>query len=498
MTHAYRILPIVAALTVISLLSPVAVLAVFDSPSSIIQTIDRNPTPNMASVTVHGHAEKIWFSAWISGVREGLDPLTMKANFKATMDIDFGTGKIRAKLEVRMKDGTMWARLESVEGNWDNEAFSSTLNFFQKKWIEFPLKDLEISEEDSYEFFDNFFTMERAGTHYELRLKREMYREIMDSFPLALRSLRAQIDIDTTNDDRIRKMQADMSAHGSDVAFTLTATMESTGSVTVDAPDESVNFQDIQNASLSPFWSKSSFFPEEALMPESSEWEDGWNDGSDDAWESVESGDIQTAISQLEHAAKYAPDDRLKIGILKNLGNAYISDHQNDKALATLKDALTLVKEGGFDHHLLSGEIALLQQDHAAALASFNLAYELNATDLQLNSSLARFYLDMKDVVPQYVDYKKALFYALRAYEYDVFESFSTKENLIIAHFFNANYDEAISLISTINLDQHPHMAFWLGRIYLSKGDHDNAQIYFQQARDTWIEMPQVIIDYLE
>lgn len=212
---------------------------------------------------------------------------------------------------------------------------------------------------------------------------------------------------------------------------------------------------------------------------------------------SFDSGDSQTAINQLQQAAQEAATNETKINVLKNLGYVHATEGQYDEAFNAFKGALGLAKQGTFDYYLISGEIALLEYKPNAALLSFNKAYELNPTDFQVNNSLALFYLDFEEVAPQYVDYTKALSYAKKAYEYDVEKSEISKQNLAIAHFFNENFGQTISLLSTTNLNQHPYMAYWLGWAYTTQGDEANAKFYFQKAVDAGIEMEQEAYDYL-
>ena len=218
---------------------------------------------------------------------------------------------------------------------------------------------------------------------------------------------------------------------------------------------------------------------------------------NNDALSSFDSGDSQTAITQLQQSKQDAVTSKNKINTLKNLAYVYSSEGQNEQALETFKEALALTKINSFDYYLIAGEIASLEYKPNSAIISYNKAYELKPAEYQINNALALFYLDIDDVAPQYVDYSKALSYAKKAYEYDTDKSEVTKQNLAIAHYFNENYDQAISLFSTTDLIQHPYIAFWLGLSYASKDDSLNAKIYLQKAKNAGVEMPQEIYDYL-
>lgn len=212
---------------------------------------------------------------------------------------------------------------------------------------------------------------------------------------------------------------------------------------------------------------------------------------------SFDSGDSQTAINQFQQANQNAVSNENKINTLKNLAYVYTTEGQNEQSLSTFKEALSLAKTNSFDYYLISGEIALLEYKPNSAILSFNKAYELNPTDFQINNSLAMFYLDLEEMAPKYADYPRALTYAKKAYEYGSKKSEVSKQNLAIAYYFNKNFDQTISLLSTTNLTQHPHAAIWLGLAYLGKEDNINARSNFQKAINSGVEVPQEIQDYL-
>ncbi len=212
---------------------------------------------------------------------------------------------------------------------------------------------------------------------------------------------------------------------------------------------------------------------------------------------SFDSGDSQTAINQLQEAKGEAITNENKINTLKNLGYVYSSEEQNLEALKSFKEALNLTKNHSFDYYLISGEIAELENNPTLAVQNYNKAYEIDPNDFQVNNSLALFYLDLDEIAPQYVDYPKALSYAKKAYEYDLEKQETIKQNLAIAHYFNNNFNQTISLLSTSNYTQHPYAAFWLGLAYLEKEDDLNAKFYLQKAVNGGAEVPQLIHDYL-
>jgi len=218
-------------------------------------------------------------------------------------------------------------------------------------------------------------------------------------------------------------------------------------------------------------------------------------DQNNDALENFYAGDNQAAIQQLEKAKNNLIGDENKINTLKNLAYVYVTEGQIEQGLKTFEEALALCEKDSFDYYLISGEIALLKPDPATAVLNFEKASAINPDDYQLNNTLALFYIDIEEIAPEYVDYEKGLAYAQKAYEFD--QSEITKQNLALAYFFMEDFDQAIALLLTSDLKQHPYAAFWLGLAYLGKEDDTNAVTFFQTALDNGAELPQEVLDYL-
>lgn len=216
---------------------------------------------------------------------------------------------------------------------------------------------------------------------------------------------------------------------------------------------------------------------------------------NNEALVSFDSGDSRSAIEKFRQAANEATTDKIKVAALKNLGYVYSTNSQNNQALSAFKEALPLTTQDTFDYYLISGEVALLEGNVNDALTNYNNAYRLNPENFQINNALALFHMDLEEVAPRYIDYSKALLYAKKANELSPSEI--SKQNLAIAYYFNENYNNTISLLSSSNYTQHPYAAYWLGLAYLAKEDDVNARIYLQKAIDGGAEVPQEIHDYL-
>jgi len=216
---------------------------------------------------------------------------------------------------------------------------------------------------------------------------------------------------------------------------------------------------------------------------------------NNEALSNVNIGNTQEAISQLQRATEQATEEETKLHTLKNLGYVYDGEGQTSQALNTFQEALALTEQGSFDYHLVSGEIAALQGNSHTAYSSYMKAYQMNPNDYQINNSLAIFHLNVDDEALSYENYPKALSYAQKAYSLDPQEI--ARQNLGMAHYFNENFDQAISLMSQTNLEQHPYMAIWLGLAYLAKEDHASARFYFQKAVAAGVDVPPEVYEYL-
>lgn len=213
------------------------------------------------------------------------------------------------------------------------------------------------------------------------------------------------------------------------------------------------------------------------------------------AYDSFEAGNDANAISQFEQAAQSAYSDDTKITALKNAAYVYSSNGELIPAKTKFKEALALTSLGSFDYYLIQGEIAALESKPNVAIINYNKAYSIDSVDFQINNALALFYLDINDAWPDYVDYSKALRYAKAAHQANPSEL--TRQNLAVAHFFNENFSQTISLLSQTNLNDHPEAMVWLGLAYYSNGDYDKARFQLQRSIDAGLILPDFAYEFL-
>jgi Flp pilus assembly protein TadD len=203
----------------------------------------------------------------------------------------------------------------------------------------------------------------------------------------------------------------------------------------------------------------------------------------------------QQVIQQFQTAYSNATDDTTKLGILKNLAFVYGSDGDTKDALSTFQEALQYAPQGSSDYYLVSGEIAELQNNPAAASTDLNQANAIKPQDFQIENELGLFYLDMNSSWTTYDDNAKALKYLQASYNAEANDA--SAENLAIAYYFNNDYQQAISLLKPLNITDHPTAAIWIGRAYADENDSTDAMIYFQKGINAGAQVPQDVTDYM-
>lgn len=214
------------------------------------------------------------------------------------------------------------------------------------------------------------------------------------------------------------------------------------------------------------------------------------------------SGDLVETIAQLEDASETAASDYTKMNVLKNLGYAYSSNLEYEKAERAYEEALKYAEDESFEHYLLLGELWLLREKPKMAEENYLKAYQIRPDSFEVNNSLNLFYLNLEGFSALYEDDAKALKYAKRAHEnVDPFTDNKdlATENLAIAHFYNNNFGETISLISSIDGgESRPHLAYFLALSHAAVGNMDQAREYLRRAEDGEFAIEPEVYEYIE
>lgn len=221
-------------------------------------------------------------------------------------------------------------------------------------------------------------------------------------------------------------------------------------------------------------------------------------DQNDQALDLMESGsNYEQALTGFEQAYDSVNSKEDKIEILKNWAYAYLSESDNDNAKTKFIEAKSLADQGSFNFNLISGEIALLDNQGQQALDYFNQAYDLAPDDFQINSTLGIFYLGLDEVTEIFTDYDQALIYNQAAYDGNS-QSETMKENLALSYYFLERYAEAVPLLLATSLENKPYNNYLLGLCYYSLGADDSSRQYFQSAADQGYELSQEIIEFID
>lgn len=134
------------ALTISMLLAPATSLAAYMSPSELFTALQANDASQNFSLEAHAHTNGAYISVWLSGNTKGGDVLTMDMSAKATVDVVLGGLKIRTKADVIIVGDTLYVRLSSFDGTYENAFASFSTLIKQKLWIRMPVEEAMLSE----------------------------------------------------------------------------------------------------------------------------------------------------------------------------------------------------------------------------------------------------------------------------------------------------------------------------------------------------------------
>lgn len=175
-----------------------------------------------------------------------------------------------------------------------------------------------------------------------------------------------------------------------------------------------------------------------------------------------------------------------------NAAYGYLVVGEYGAAMEQFQLALHTAEPESQQYHLVTGEIAELENDPARALAAYTAAYDVDPSNAQVNSTLALFYLDMADRWPEYSDYDKALYHATDAFIADP-EDPTAVENLAYSSYFAEEYEDAVTYFLMTDLETDGWNNVWLGYAYLALGDTANAEYYFQQGSALGAQAPDEV-----
>ena len=219
-------------------------------------------------------------------------------------------------------------------------------------------------------------------------------------------------------------------------------------------------------------------------------------DTNDRGIDLYQSGDTESALTELQKAADSAILPENKMNTLKNLGYVYAGEGRTAEAIASFEKALTYAGEESFDFYLISGEIAYFIGKPEDSLRHYLNAHAINPDDFQINNALSLFYLDIEDLYPAYFQPAIALTYAKIAYEKsEPLTKRLMSQNLGLAYYFNDDYENALVYFN-LSDQNDPYTAYWLGLTHLFLENDVEGWEYLQKAEAAGVEIPPDLEEY--
>jgi hypothetical protein len=281
-----------STLVTFALLSqPLSALALYETPGAVLQAVRFDASAKMFNAEVHGVDGTTYFSAWMNGKMEGVEYADAKVSAQVTVDIEDAESHMRGRFKgsVMILDGQLYAKLDSMEGTFEDETLLGTVRLATKKWINFPVDANTVAEiqnalsqtGDPSEA-DDLYTMTRTpyqyGSSYTLTAR--------PGADIPMTSLEMKIDTDYKDVVQVSKLTfegttGDFAIHGQAKAERMKTALSLT------APTDSVGFEWLMNH-LSSIDPDDIFNGSDAL------------DFEDDVWSEEEEGDEWTEIIEEE------------------------------------------------------------------------------------------------------------------------------------------------------------------------------------------------------
>lgn len=229
-------------------------------------------------MTANGHADDVWFAVWASGASEGspAEILGAKAKLKMTVDVVRGGMKLRIKGQILVHNGNVYAKLDSIDGGYQDVFMSFKAMFGQNVWLRIPLTDAMFASElnevmmpdvaAEAEAFTMTHTKTKSGNTYTLSLTpdaavemSDMLRTMLnaqqtgvsdDFFPfrdLANESLDMTMKVDTNAQDQYQSSTFSLEWMGGNAKMSMTGKAQRQSSpVYVEVPKNAWTMEDVE------------------------------------------------------------------------------------------------------------------------------------------------------------------------------------------------------------------------------------------------------------
>ncbi len=280
---------LLSAITSVSLLAaPLSAFAVYETPGAILQAVRFDASAKTFKAELHGNSGTAYVSAWMNGAMQGATVADSKVSAQMTIDMEDSLNHIKGRVKgsVMVLDGRFYAKLDSMEGTFEDDVMLGSIRFLTKKWIAFPAEEEMIdaiqemiNQTGDPSVADDLYTMTRVpyayGNSYVLTVK--------NGADVPFPSM--EIKIDTDYKDVVQVSQINIA--GTAEAFARNSSFK--GSIKTErmrtpfnlsAPADTISFDALMNhvSDIDP----SDIFPA-AENPFEVEGDD-WSDDEEDEW----------------------------------------------------------------------------------------------------------------------------------------------------------------------------------------------------------------------
>lgn len=137
-----------ALITVALLSQPLAAFAFYETPGAVLQAVRFDASAKIFSAEVHGNNGTTYISAWLKGQMEGAEYADAKVNAQVTVDVVDTNSHMngRFKGSVMILDGQLYAKLDTMQGTFEDDVLLGTLALQTKQWINFPVDADTVAE----------------------------------------------------------------------------------------------------------------------------------------------------------------------------------------------------------------------------------------------------------------------------------------------------------------------------------------------------------------
>lgn len=176
-----------------------------------MQAVQFDPSAKMISAEVHGVHGTMFISAWLKGQMEGMEYTDAKINAQVTVDVEDTANHVKGRFKgsIMILDGLLYAKLESMEGTFEDDVLLGTIRLATKKWINFPVDAATVADiQDAIRQngdpaeADDRFTISRTpyqyGSTYTLTMKSDVNT--------AMQNMQIKVDTDYKDVVQVSKL----------------------------------------------------------------------------------------------------------------------------------------------------------------------------------------------------------------------------------------------------------------------------------------------------